>query len=169
MRKKVLGKLSGLTSTLFGEKTSALQADISRLDALIASRRDELKQAGIASIAGSYDSFIKTATTAAEKSSSLPSSSSTAANAPVSSPKSATKAKKAQLQRQQQVQAEQQQARQQQFERMQTELQEVKRKLEIIGQEINVNIDKEINSRALAISETVTVVQEAVTKMMLTQ
>jgi hypothetical protein len=138
MRKKVLGKLSSLSVSLFGEKTEALNADIARLTALIATRRAELKQAGTDSITDSYKAF----------------SDAKALTAPSSAggtPKSAAK------------KARDSEAR---FARMRSELAEVQEKLVLMNAEVSDSIDKEINARAMAISETVTVVQEAVTRIM---
>ena len=48
---------------------------------------------------------------------------------------------------------------------MNQELQQIKNKLNVIHVNVNLEINKDINSRALAISETVAVVQDAVNKM----
>jgi hypothetical protein len=137
MRKKVLGKLSSLSVSLFGEKTEALNADIARLTALIATRRAELKQAGTDSITDSYKAF-------SDSKALTPSSAG-------GTPKSAAK------------KARDSEAR---FARMHSELAEVQEKLVLMNAEVSDSIDKEINARAMAISETVTVVQEAVTRIM---
>jgi len=142
MRKKVLGKLSGLSSSLFGEKTVALNEDITRLTTLIASRRAELKRTGAESITDSYKAFGEAKAQSAA---------STASTTPAGTPKSAKKGSASK--------------EKERLELVQAELAEVRTKLALMHQEINVSVDEEINARALAISETVTVVQEAVTKM----